>query len=276
MLGKLCKHELKATARWFLPLFLITLVLAPITHLCLYFYTDIPNYLRFIPTMITFAFICMMIVVAVATVILIIYRFYKSMVTEEGYLTHTLPVAPTTLILSKMLIAAFWSVAGVLVIILALVILFFDPESFAKGWNEIWPAIVSLYQDGISDMYLSAEPIITSGQVWLFTVELFVCLILGVFCNPLVFYASIAIGQLFTRHKVVGSFAGYFIITMAAQVLTTAVIIPLTIEYTSAYMEFTFWHFNQFMVIALILSAASGIIMFFITNFIFKKKLNLD
>ena len=44
-------------------------------------------------------------------------RFYKSMYTDEGYLTHTLPVTSHQLLLSKILVMAAWNLISTLAIL---------------------------------------------------------------------------------------------------------------------------------------------------------------
>ena len=41
--------------------------------------------------------------------VLIVVNFYKTLITDEGYLTFTLPVSPTKLLLSKVLNGIIWN-----------------------------------------------------------------------------------------------------------------------------------------------------------------------
>lgn len=99
MLGKLLKHEFKQSSRIILIILAILVVITPITALYTRFNmnrvpdTDLPFFDIFeaLQGIATVLYVCAMIAAAAATVILLMYRFYKSMVTSEGYLTHTLP-----------------------------------------------------------------------------------------------------------------------------------------------------------------------------------------
>ena len=64
------------------------------------------------------ASIIALIAFVVVTFILVYYRYYKNLFTDEGYLTFTLPVRRQTLYLSKTLNALIWEVASVVVVVL--------------------------------------------------------------------------------------------------------------------------------------------------------------
>lgn len=54
--------------------------------------------------------------------VLIVVRYYKNFFTDEGYLTFTLPVSRTKLLNSKIIMAAIWMAATVVVCIIASVV----------------------------------------------------------------------------------------------------------------------------------------------------------
>ncbi|MFA9465971.1 MAG: hypothetical protein ACERKN_16950 [Velocimicrobium sp.] len=265
MLGKLCKHEIKATARYFLPLFLIALVLTPITRFTVSL-GDFPGILKFIPVVIIFAYVASLIVVAAASVLLIVHRFYKSMVTEEGYLMHTLPVSSEMHIFAKLIISSLWMVASTLVIVLSLFLMFFTPDRFShllNEWHSLWNSI-ALYG--------------STAQITLTIIEIIICMLIGIFTSPLIFYASIALGQVISKNKVIGSVAGFFIIQIASQILGVIAMIPLgytmdSIDTVSTQISVMT---NLFLPFCIIIALVSSIILFLITDFIFKKKLNLE
>lgn len=61
------------------------------------------------------------------TSVFIVMHFYKTMVSDQGYLTNTLPVKMSTLINAKLLSAVLWEIiAGVLFI---LSIFIFSPDT---------------------------------------------------------------------------------------------------------------------------------------------------
>ena len=117
MLGKLMKYEFKATARIFLPLFAALLVVAAVNRVFLAMNFMVP---KIIGTSIS---VVMIIAICVIALILTLQRFYRNLLKSEGYLMFTLPVSTDSLIWSKLLVAAIWSVASFIVVLLAVSIM---------------------------------------------------------------------------------------------------------------------------------------------------------
>ncbi len=267
MLGKLLKHELKATARWFLPLYLIAIVMSIVTRITMPLGHIDNAFFQFIPGLITFAYVVVLLMVGAASVILMIFRFYKSMVTEEGYLTHTLPVSVGSLLWSKLLVAALWSFASIVVIILAIVILVFTPEGFAEFWHEL-----NYYGLRLIEEY------ITKGQLTILITELFILMIVALLTAPLTYYTSIAIGQIISKNKIAGAVVGFFIISIAGNIIGTVLMIPFgfAVNDTMNAMDALNATLKVMMPAAIVVSLGSGAILYFITYYVFKNKLNLE
>ena len=64
-----------------------------------------------------------LIAVSLGITIYLAVHFYKTMYTDEGYLTHTLPVGGRELLWSKLIPMAAWSLLTMLVVVLAAVVL---------------------------------------------------------------------------------------------------------------------------------------------------------
>ena len=265
MLGKLIKHELNATARYFLPLFLIAIALTPITRFTLWI-GNYPPILQFIPTVIVFIYVASLIVVASASILLIIYRFYRSMVTEEGYLMHTLPVSTESHIFSKLTVASIWTISSWLVIILSICGMFFTQERF------------STLIDKLSYVWYQIQTTVNSSLLVLFIIEIVFMLLLGVFTAPLIYYASIAIGQVICKNKILGSIIGYFIIQIVSQIIGVIIMVPLGFYgdmFNDAGNSLAFFA-NFFFPFTILFAVITQLILFGITDYIFKKKLNLE
>lgn len=122
MLGKLIKHEIKATSRLIPFIYLAVAAFALVTLIGFQIRNE---------TVGVFACVLMMIAGAAAyitTLVVIAVRFYKSMFAQEGYLTMTLPVSSGKLLFSKSLTAFLWVLASFVVmfgsIVLSLSLLF--------------------------------------------------------------------------------------------------------------------------------------------------------
>lgn len=138
MLTKLLKYEYKATARVFLGLYLALFITAAIMGISVSF-SDMGKAVSFLTgmnvnangttfgnsmiTIGTLVYSCLVIAMFVLLYVTICQRFYKNLLGSEGYLMHTLPVSPASLVLSKLLVALFWVAASVLMLFFTLVIL---------------------------------------------------------------------------------------------------------------------------------------------------------
>ena len=97
MLGKLMKYELKACGRIFVPLYVAILVVAAIIGV----FSNTESFQ--VASILIFILMALFIGLMVVTIVLIIQRFKKSLLEDEGYLMFTLPVSIKNLILSKYL-----------------------------------------------------------------------------------------------------------------------------------------------------------------------------
>ena len=111
MLGKLIKYDLKALAKILAPLWGVLLVMGII------FGISIRSNLEGIGnTMIVFSLVAVIVAIFVVNVIIVIQRFWKGLLQEEGYLMFTLPVTTRSLILSKVISALIISCGTAFVI----------------------------------------------------------------------------------------------------------------------------------------------------------------
>ncbi|MCL1982347.1 MAG: ABC transporter permease, partial [Clostridiales bacterium] len=109
MLGKLLKYEIQATGRVFLPLYLGLLAVAAVASFTLQSNIDI------LKGIIAFLLVILYGALVVVTVVLLIQRFYRSLLKDEGYLMFTLPVHQATLVASKLVTACLWSLLSTIV-----------------------------------------------------------------------------------------------------------------------------------------------------------------
>ena len=70
-----------------------------------------------------FAYIVILVASSIVTYVLMAGRYYKSIFTDEGYLTNTLPVTSDQKILSRFLIFLFWGLVNILCIFGSLALL---------------------------------------------------------------------------------------------------------------------------------------------------------
>lgn len=260
MLGKLINQEIKASARFLLPTYLVLICISILNRFILNLKLN-SGLLQIIPTFLLLTYVIAIFTVLVTSFVLMISRFYKNFLTDEGYLMFTLPVTTRDLILSKMIVTFCYTLISVLTTILSLLIVFATPYRL-ELLHEI---ILDAYEE-ILLLNTNIPLVIFLGIVFIITT-----LIL----NILNIYASIALGQLYSKHKLLGSFIAYMVIYAAFQAIGLFVVVIVSI--TNVNVDFTPAHFYYVVTVVTILSSILLSIVFYnITSYMFRRKLNLD
>lgn len=120
MLRKLLKHEFRATGRIMLPMYLILLVTAVGSNLAGRGMLDSRfDILNILGVLIVIAFGTAITGACLLAFVLMIQRFYKNLLQDEGYLMFTLPASVHQHIWSKLIVSSVWFIVTVLAIIAA-------------------------------------------------------------------------------------------------------------------------------------------------------------
>ena len=254
---KLLKYEWKACARTCLPLYGAIILVALINHLL---YSEaVPDLLFGIPAAImSMLYAVIFAAVFVATAVILVQRFYKSLLGGEGYLMFTLPVSVTQHIFSKASIAVAMCLLSCLVAFLRILLL-------SHGIN---PAAFSFFD-------LAAVPYVLEGLLWL---------VLCAFAAVLFIYLCIALGHLAKKHRLLMAFVWYFVLSTAVQIIGMLVMMAggNVVSESMARSIVLFWKSMgsgavHFVVLILCLvRAAAAAICFAGTRYILTHKLNLE
>lgn len=274
MLGKLIKHETRATSRIFLPLYGALLILTIFTKLVMTigapdFFSEAAsnNKVAEIILGISFTLYFVLIVgICVMTLVMIIQRFYKNLFTDEGYLMFSLPVKTWELVLSKLLVGLIWSAVCTVMIFLTFLI-------FSLGYFSMMELSQSI-RSAYSMFYLQ-----TGMELNLFMVEMIIFFLAEIVASILMIYVSIAIGQLFNQHRIVAAFGAYIVITIAMQIVISVAMTVFAIGNlesmvlnSSEAMTSVHWLING----STALNVISGVAFYYVTQTIMKKRLNLE
>ena len=253
---KLLKYEWKACARTCLPLYGAIILVALINHLL---YSEaVPDLLFGIPAAImSMLYAVIFAAVFVATAVILVQRFYKSLLGGEGYLMFTLPVSVTQHIFSKAIIAVAMCFLSCLVAFLSILLL-------SHGIN---PAAFSFFD-------LAAVPYVLEGLLWL---------VLCAFAAVLFIYLCIALGHLAKKHRLLMAFVWYFVLSTAVQVIGLFVM-TASVEKTAAASHTVLAFLDGMgaagvhviMLTLCLVSAAAGAVCFAGTRYILVHKLNLE
>lgn len=260
MLGKLLKYEFKATSRILIPLYLILLITTGMNRLILLL--DIfEGSLMIIPVIMKTLFILSVITIFITAFILMIYRFYKNLLSDEGYLMFTLPAKTHQLIISKYLATLTWLLVSIIIIIGSAVLAIGTPENIKLVLNNLNEFLVQFEASG------------NNTTVTIITLLLF-CLTSFITYISLI-YASIAIGQLFTKNRLVGAFVSYIGISTLMQLLLLLLLV-MTNVFRSIITNGNNMIPLKLLLGIIVYQIVVSIIFFITTNRIFQKKLNLE
>nr|WP_308742317.1 hypothetical protein [uncultured Anaerocolumna sp.] len=260
MLGKLLKYEFKATSRILIPLYLILLITTGMNRLILLL--DIfEGSLMIIPMIMKTLFILSVITIFITAFILMIYRFYKNLLSDEGYLMFTLPAKTHQLIISKYLATLTWLLVSIIIIIGSAVLAIGTPEN------------IKLVLNNLNEFLIQFEASGNNTTVTIITLLLF-CLTSFITYISLI-YASIAIGQLFTKNRLVGAFVSYIGISTLMQLLLLLLLV-MTNVFRSIITNGNNMIPLKLLLGIIVYQIVVSIIFFITTNRIFQKKLNLE
>jgi hypothetical protein len=181
--------------------------------------------------------------------------------TDEGYLMFTLPVKVNQLITSKLIIALFWSAVSFIALFVSTYIAFATPDRMVFVLQSIRESLEELRNA-------------FGGSVVLLAIEMFLLIVTSLIATILMFYVSIALGQLFNGRKLVGSFIAYIGIYTAIQ------IIMLIIVGISVFLKLgspsSAGSLVTLLTISVLLLTISCVVFYGATNHILSKRLNLE
>lgn len=275
MLGKLLKHEWKAV--WKIPVLLIGILLAAAMMAGFTFHLPIWDSewvgLPLSGVMMIITFYVAIIGVSLGITIYFAVRYYKNMFTDEGYLTNTLPVSSHQLLLSKVITMFSWDIISILAIAASvalfmgmIILAFMEPGDGKTIVDGFW----ELFDMGIWDSPYMQE---FGG----FCVSLIVTFFASAFSNTMTIVASVTIGQMVRRHRILGAFGAYFAIGTVMQIISTVILFPYMIStFDNVYVETPF---PLMTVMYLIISAVSVIIgvgLYFLSEYLIRKQLELE
>lgn len=260
MLGKLIKHECIATGRKYV-IFYLVLAMVTLCNVLIQFISIDSVMIQGMKGIVMGLYILTIIGVLFCSVGFAVIRFYKNMVSEEGYLTFTLPAKVEALVAAKLIVAFLWQLVTVILCVLSVSVMVFQgrENEFLKEGAELLHRVLQEY----------------GGVVFAFLLFLAVSMLYQI----VVYYLSIAIGQLFSGNKIIGAVAGYCLLNFALQVLMIAIMVVLGLVFSFQEID-AYINSEQGMLVFLYVYSAFMVFMaaggFMFTCRLLKKKLNLS
>lgn len=259
MLGKLIKYDFKFLFKTILPLFIVTPILALFCRL----FSKIGDKLSLLNIPIKLIMVLSVIFIIFLpfiTFIIGVMKFYNSMIKDEGYLTHTLPVKKSSIIFSKVFTSTIVLFLSVIISLACIFIAFNIGNDIIKTIKEI---IDSVYKE---DKLL----------LFLFPVTIFA----GYIVDLMIVYAAISLGQKHESKKLFSVVYGLVLygvnqFVMSITIYAPALIVPDYIKRLEGSSNIT-GYMDYMLSIVCIVYIALTIIYFEIINHFMSKKLNLD
>lgn len=262
MLGKLIKYEFKATMRSFLAIYASLILTGVLIGIFMFANVEVGMSLGML------IMVALMITLGVLTITVIIKRFSKNLLGDEGYLMMTLPVSAKKIVASKIITSVVYLILSTIVVFLVFVVIMLPSgmatmEEFIQSMGNVWNYMVM--------NLLSARDII---------LNIIITLIIGIVDYVsfiLVIYTSLSVGQLkpFNKHRTPVAIISFFIINMIVSVISDVLsnllesmnilTAPQSMSMLSASSIYT-----------LVFYGVVSVVLFMITSYILEKKLNLE
>ena len=280
MLGKLIKHEFRATGRLMAPLFGALVLLALVVRANDLVFQHVESYsafLNILNRLLIIAYVLALIGVMVFSTVLMIKRFHQNFLTDEGYLMFTLPTSVHSLLWSKLITAALFFIFTFLADALAVAIVVWRGGTA----RDLFESIVGLFRE-LNSFYMA------NGIA--LALEILALLLVSLLVTCLLFYAPMSIGYSFANHKGLLSVVFYFVIQAILQIFGVAVLSGVVsdtafhrlltdamdnlgrTDTAAAAMQAA----HGTMLLALFTELFLGAILYFLTYFMLRKHRNLQ
>jgi len=205
------------------------------------------------------------------TVFIIISRYSSSIYGNEGYLTNTLPLNPSQIILAKLINFLIWILISYFIIFVSLFILF--PFDFFLR-NVIYEPE---FYEGLKKL---TKLIFSSKYGFLFALQ-FIYNFFSHIQNILMLFLSVAIANLFKSYKVVAGVIAFFLISTIFSFIASIISFSVmeNVNLFEMYGEFNPIVYNSLKnanIMSIIYSIVSSIVLFFIIHYLHTHNLNLE
>jgi len=271
------KYEFRAVARIVLPMFIVFLCAAMIMSLgfildgrVLHFLesneNNVLSALAGIAVVIfVLGLIFLLVAINIAVSVLIIYRFYVSFFTDEGYLTFTLPLTIDCHLMIKIFSMFLWSLLSLVVTFVGLLIIL---GGVAIGYTDALKEFWTEFQYIFEMMWISYKTEFGAAPLLLGIISLIVTSVFQSF----LLYFSIALGcMIFKKHRLLGAIISIFCVDTIYSVFASFSSSIVTIFGLVSGVAFIVAS-----VISIVLSVIGIIAAYCAMKYILERKLNLD
>jgi hypothetical protein len=213
-------------------------------------------------------FILFILAIVIATVVYLAVRIQKNLFSDEGYLTHTLPVKPTQILGSKVFVIWTWSVIDFICVMISVFTLITYKDTLPeilKGASTFFGTLFGSF--GFTN-WLEEVITLLAGLSQYF----------GFY--PLLLLFAMCLGNLFKSHKIMGTLLSFFGLNIVLSFLST--MITFIIPGLSPFMQANLTQDNlsvysgRLMIFTLVWNILFSAIFFVGSRYILTKKLNVN
>lgn len=276
MLGKLVKHEWKSTYRMGCLMLFFTLMVTFLGWISFqspmwrqlkeYDYVRSFGPLDFLSIIVLLMYVFMLVGIAYAIQIYLGVHFYRTMYTDQGYLTHTLPVSKHEILCSKILVGGLWMLIVNAAVFLSCVVVLgslvgafmSDEYTWSMFWKELSPSLRNYFTlFGLSYSF--------------YFVILILSAVVGPFVSVTILFGAITAGQLFARARVLMAILCYLGVCMVNGLVSSAVqsVLAFSSLGQGALMDIST---NS----SLFVQLAAAVLLYFVSHQIITKRLNME
>ena len=270
MLIKLMKHEFRATGRIILPLYLVLLVTAVGANFTTRGLLSTQyKLLDVLGALLVMAFVVAIMGVCVMSMVVMVQRFYKNLLGDEGYVMMTLPVSVHQQIWAKIIVSTVWFAATLFMVMLACLVMAYDV------------GLVSQFFQALFDLFhqLTAYYALNGAAL---AVEFLALCFVGSAAMCLQFYAALAVGHSRPNHKMAWSVGCFFLFQFIMQMLVSALVIFADATGLDFFLSAQIIHLEGMaamhaaMLVMIVSVALYGAVFYMVTTYFLKKHLNLE
>ena len=289
MLGKLMKHEWKDTRKF--GCLMLVLILGFTVAGLLAFQTPmwrqaatgdyaednpIGSIMNFMSILTLLGYAFALYAVNIAITVYLGIHFYKTMYTDQGYLTHTLPVTPGQLLLSKTIIGGLWGLIIMFAIVFSVVTLAFGAAVTMAPHDELLPGLLEMCEDIWKVMAAFWEDY--GINLWFYPIYFFVSFLFAPFLTLIPMLGACSLGQLCSKARVAMSILIYFGLRMVVSFITGLLQVGSQFILLDSLFVDGKWNLvmQGSLISQLVISIIYAAVMYWFSYWVVSKKLNLE
>jgi len=208
MLKKLLKYDFKAMLKYWWIAAISSIALSFIGIFCMQVLTsekDLPTIAYAVSYLLLFTMIIGFLAFAILSTIFIFARFYKNFFTDEGYLTFTLPVSKSKLLLSKLISASVTTFMTAIILIIDALIIWAASLGDYLFTDEFWNEVTFLLESIVDEF---------GNYTAVYAVEVILILLAYMVFSILLLFCCLTFGSIITKKaKIITSIGIYYGVT---------------------------------------------------------------